>query len=179
MNVVVDGTPESCLAQLQGYFARDWPHGGRFATHPPNMIKVFARKRYLWDSPGGILLALGLAIVTAGAFIPLYGIYWMLMDSSSKSEYHAQVIATPESPTQTRLSISASREDWARTLESWAQQELVENKAAKGPLYEPSDSAVGTGDIPRQIERLAELRDAGVITTEDFDEKKRDLLDRM
>src|SRR5215213_8456235 len=99
--------------------------------------------------------------------------------SSGGEIYTAKVVATPEGPTQTRLSVSTSREDWARTLESWAQQELVENKAAKGPLYEPSDSAGGPSDIPGQIERLAELRDAGVITAEDFDKKKRDLLDRM
>src|SRR5919107_87685 len=34
-------------------------------------------------------------------------------------------------------------------------------------------------DIPEQIRKLAELRDAGAITDEEFEEKKKDLLERM
>ena len=34
-------------------------------------------------------------------------------------------------------------------------------------------------DIPDQIRKLAELREAGVITDEEFEEKKKDLLERM
>jgi hypothetical protein len=34
-------------------------------------------------------------------------------------------------------------------------------------------------DIPAQIRQLAELRDSGAITVEEFETKKRDLLDRM
>jgi len=34
-------------------------------------------------------------------------------------------------------------------------------------------------DIPDQIRKLAELRDAGAITEEEFKEKKKDLLERM
>ena len=34
-------------------------------------------------------------------------------------------------------------------------------------------------DIPDQIRKLAELRDAGAITDEEFEEKKKDLLQRM
>jgi hypothetical protein len=34
-------------------------------------------------------------------------------------------------------------------------------------------------DVPDQIRKLAELRDAGAISSEEFETKKRDLLDRM
>ena len=34
-------------------------------------------------------------------------------------------------------------------------------------------------DVPDQIRKLAELRDAGAITDEEFEEKKKDLLQRM
>ena len=34
-------------------------------------------------------------------------------------------------------------------------------------------------DVPDQIRKLAELRDAGAITDEEFEEKKKDLLERM
>jgi hypothetical protein len=55
------------------------------------------------------------------------------------------------------------------------QQELVENSVAK----KASRGQLDASDIPGQISRLAELRDGGVITAEEFEEKKRDLLDRM
>jgi len=34
-------------------------------------------------------------------------------------------------------------------------------------------------DVPEQIRKLAELRDAGAITDEEFEEKKKELLERM
>lgn len=34
-------------------------------------------------------------------------------------------------------------------------------------------------DVPDKIRKLAELRDAGAITDEEFEEKKKDLLERM
>ena len=34
-------------------------------------------------------------------------------------------------------------------------------------------------DVPDQIRKLAELREAGAITDEEFEEKKKDLLERM
>jgi hypothetical protein len=34
-------------------------------------------------------------------------------------------------------------------------------------------------DVPGQIRKLAELRDAGILTAEEFDAKKADLLARM
>ena len=34
-------------------------------------------------------------------------------------------------------------------------------------------------DVPDQIRKLAELREAGAVTDEEFEEKKKDLLERM
>jgi hypothetical protein len=42
----------------------------------------------------------------------------------------------------------------------------------------PTEGAAST-DIPEQIRKLGELRDAGVLTEEEFEAKKKDLLDRM
>jgi len=42
-----------------------------------------------------------------------------------------------------------------------------------------SQQWVPQSDIPDQIRKLAELRDEGVISNEEFGVKKRDLLDRM
>jgi len=40
-------------------------------------------------------------------------------------------------------------------------------------------SAEPPDDIPGQIEKLAALRDKGIVTAEEFERKKKDLLDRM
>ena len=193
MNVVVDGTSESCLAQVEAFFARSWPYGGRYRRPTPNSITLTARTpaarapqhRYMTESRGGIILWLILSVITLGVFTVVWLFYTTIRDeismirkdlSSVPKIYNAQVVATPESPTKTRLSVSASREDWRKTLESWVQQELVENRAA---AKETSNEQPNASDIPGQIGRLAELRDRGVITAEEFEEKKRDLLGRM
>jgi hypothetical protein len=180
MNVVVDGSPESCLAQVEAFFAHDWPHGGSYRRPTPNTLTLAARAprhRYMLESRSGVVLWLILTLITVGAFAAIWFFYWMIREAGSSDPeiYKARVVATPESPTQTRLSVSASREDWRQTLESWVQQELVENSVAKKASRGQPDAS----DIPGQISRLAELRDGGVITAEEFEEKKRDLLDRM
>jgi Bacterial PH domain/Short C-terminal domain len=52
------------------------------------------------------------------------------------------------------------------------------------PKPEVAAGTVGQGpppapDIPEQLRKLGELRDAGILTPEEFDEKKADLLSRM
>jgi Short C-terminal domain len=42
---------------------------------------------------------------------------------------------------------------------------------------EPTETSAP--NIPDEIRRLAELRDAGIVTNEEFEAKKRELLDRM
>jgi hypothetical protein len=41
------------------------------------------------------------------------------------------------------------------------------------------ETATDAGDIPGRIERLVALRDQGILTTDEFEAKKRDLLSRM
>jgi hypothetical protein len=180
MNVVVDGSPESCLAQVEAFFAHDWPHGGSYRRPTPNTLTLAARAprhRYMLESRIGVVVWLILTLITVGVFAAIWFFYWMIREAgpSDPEIYKARVVATPESPTQTRVSVSASRGDWRQTLESWVQQELVENSVAK----KASRGQLDASDIPGQISRLAELRDGGVITAEEFEEKKRDLLDRM
>jgi len=43
----------------------------------------------------------------------------------------------------------------------------------------PTRNGEVSGDIPTQIKRLAQLKDSGFITGEEFEAKKRDLLNRM
>lgn len=56
--------------------------------------------------------------------------------------------------------------EWARSLRSESDEE---EEIGLAPFDNPLD----------QIRRLAELRDAGLVTPEEFEAKKRDLLDRM
>lgn len=44
---------------------------------------------------------------------------------------------------------------------------------------ENAESIISPNDIPEQIKKLAELKDLGVLTEEEFSEKKRELLRRM
>jgi hypothetical protein len=49
----------------------------------------------------------------------------------------------------------------------------------RGPLWEDSRAQPHKGDIYQKIRKLAELRDEGLLTPEEFEAKKRDLLDRL
>jgi hypothetical protein len=51
-----------------------------------------------------------------------------------------------------------------------------EPAAAPPPVTQPASGALS---IPEQIERLDELRRRGVISDEEFGQKKTELLDRM
>ncbi len=103
-----------------------------------------------------------------------------------QTTYKAEITAMPEGPARTRLQVRASRRDWQRTLDSWVQNELVENGAAavdpaeiEGAQEEPSAAPPSQTDILEQIRKLDELRDAGVLSEEGFEAKKRELLDRL
>lgn len=61
-------------------------------------------------------------------------------------------------------------------------KELIEHQVAElhNKDYKPtSEAAPQTPDIPDQIRKLSELRDAGALSNEEFESKKRELLDRM
>jgi hypothetical protein len=55
----------------------------------------------------------------------------------------------------------------------WAQQEQDAYQAQAAPA--PAAAPAG-GDYTGELEKLAQLRDQGVITSEDFEAKKRQLL---
>jgi hypothetical protein len=54
-------------------------------------------------------------------------------------------------------------------------------QARKNQTAKPVKSHVPTNSssIPEQIKQLADLRDAGILTNEEFDEKKQELLKRI
>jgi hypothetical protein len=63
-----------------------------------------------------------------------------------------------------------------RQQQKWAAQEQeAYEQQAPPPQAAPAPGA-GGGDYTAELERLAKLRDEGVITAEDFEAKKKQLL---
>jgi hypothetical protein len=60
------------------------------------------------------------------------------------------------------------------------QQPAVQTPAAPAPMPEPAPSPVASAPDPiEQIKKLGELRDAGLMTDDEFTEKRNELLNRM
>jgi hypothetical protein len=133
-------------------------------------------------------------VVTLGAAI----ILWLLWILFERQDILPQVVVTayPVSPGVCKVTIASEKKpEYAEPVAAWIQRELVEKTRAVEPpqhwtpptpiqevpaIQQPTTST-SSGDIPEQILKLAELRDAGVISAEEFETetKKRDLLDRM
>ena len=59
--------------------------------------------------------------------------------------------------------------------EKWAAQDQPAGEAA-GAAAPPAAAAAGGGDYTAELEKLAKLRDEGVISADDFEAKKKQLL---
>jgi len=64
-----------------------------------------------------------------------------------------------------------------RELEDRLRNLGIQEKFLTTAPSEPTPSAAL--DIPTQIAKLAELRDQGILTNEEFEQKKTDLLNRL
>jgi len=58
--------------------------------------------------------------------------------------------------------------------EKWAGEDQVPNEQQATPP--PPDAAAGGADYTAELEKLAKLRDEGVISADDFEAKKKQLL---
>lgn len=63
--------------------------------------------------------------------------------------------------------------------EIYRQGEANEERMRGGPVAGAGAGGARAVTIPEQIEQLARLRDQGVLSGDEFERKKRDLLDRM
>jgi hypothetical protein len=65
-----------------------------------------------------------------------------------------------------------------RQQQKWAGQEQAapEQQAPPPQQAAPAPEAAPGGDYTAELEKLAKLRDEGVISTEDFEAKKKQLL---
>jgi hypothetical protein len=57
--------------------------------------------------------------------------------------------------------------------------EIFQNAIGSTSGGDSSASTSYSDDVPTQIKKLADLRDAGILTSEEFDAKKADLLSKM
>ncbi len=73
---------------------------------------------------------------------------------------------------------------WVKKLEgdlwNWFEMRNVQNRAATpvAPAAAPAPAAP-PANIPEQLKKIAELRDMGILSTEEFEAKKKELLSRM
>jgi hypothetical protein len=85
---------------------------------------------------------------------------------------------TNPAPAHHDTSYSAPSE--AETAPQPARDSAADSKAAPAPAGQAAqNSPAGSEDIFAKIERLAELRDKGILTDQEFDAKKADLLNRL
>jgi Short C-terminal domain len=74
---------------------------------------------------------------------------------------------------------TAARAGVAAGVAGRVQRRQQERWATQGPAYEqeaPPAAPAAAPDYTAELEKLANLRDQGVITAEDFDAKKKQLL---
>ena len=64
---------------------------------------------------------------------------------------------------------------WIRDNEFPVFIETVKGRMGNNPIMDTSTST----DIPGQIKKLSELKDTGVLTAEEFERKKTELLAKM
>ncbi len=174
MDYVVEGTPAACRAAVQAHIAKKLPNynPGSGLRQPTDDQLLYSYDRSK-DRPNGVLLLIGLAltILTLGAYLVAW-LFWIIV---IREPYRLSITLTAEPPGKTRLKVSASRKTDGEALEAWIQEELVEKQGALA--YEaPVKPSLDTAD---QIRRLAELREQGILSSQEFETKKANLLDRM
>ena len=60
--------------------------------------------------------------------------------------------------------------------QKWASQDQAAGEQQAPPPQPPAEAGPGGGDYTAELEKLAKLRDEGVISAEDFEAKKKQLL---
>jgi hypothetical protein len=124
--------------------------------------------RHEWPYPGEVYRT-----ENSVTFVESHGPLPMLLRNTTS----VRVSVEPEGEERTRLYMIAERRKHAQTLEKWIREELPGRAASIEPSTGPRPPTAS--NIPDQIKRLAELRDSGAITDEEFERKKAELLDRM
>jgi len=152
------------LLELKGRTIRDFAY-----AHISSV--AYTSKRYLWLIGVGVaLIILGAALRSLLDFEPflwsflVIGVVFIIIGALVREEFvEANIVGAPDP-----IKYEGSRQ----TLHSLMQ--LIGEKQAAEPAAGPKE----TKDIDsiEAIRKLAELRDQGILTQEEFEEKKRELL---
>ncbi len=176
----VRGTPERIVSMIRGYIeSEEWPHSektqvlGGLLNRPDQLI---CEVDY-GPNPWGCLAWIALFVVTLGSGIVVWLFWFFLM----RDEFVPRVViaAYPESSSVSRVTVTSERKpEYAEPVVEWIRHELVVKRRAAMETHQGRPTTSGE-DIPAQLRKLGELRDAGVLTEDEFEAKKKDLLDRM
>ena len=183
MQFLVNDSPEACIVAAQKLFPKEWGYMGTFYTRGNHVW--FEEAETVGENIKEFARVMVLSILTLG----IYFVYLNLKPASeiAPARGAAHVLVAREG-NRTRLDVRANKSKYQRRLEEWveekfptAQRVAPEEETPVLPEEPPLrvEAFSQQGDIPDQIRKLAELRDTGVISVDEFETKKRDLLDRM
>lgn len=101
-------------------------------------------------------------------------IYLFLYNTTSR----VAVMAYPHEG-GSRLVFGGDDEETLLDMRRWAHELTTEQREFLAVEEHPESSTPAASTLVDKLRELGELRDAGLITPEEFEEKKRDLLDRL
>jgi len=127
---------------------------------------AYTSKRYWW------LIVVGIVLMIIGAFVGsearialiIVGLILIIAGATAKSEWvEANVVGLP-----TPARFEGSRQELDSLLQIIRQRRIVK------PIVGETETKVV--DVAETIRKLAELRDEGILTQEEFEQKKKKLL---
>jgi hypothetical protein len=180
---LVNDSPEACIVAAQKLFPKEWGYKGTFYTKGNHVW--FKEAETVGENFKDFARVMVLSVLTLG----IYFVYLNLKPASEVAPARgaAHVLVAQEG-NLTRLEVRANKPKYQRRLEEWVEEKFPTAQRVapeeETPVIpeEPSlrvKAASPQGDIPEQIEKLAKLKESGSITNEEFEAKKKDLLDRM
>ncbi|HIE26868.1 TPA: SHOCT domain-containing protein [Candidatus Poribacteria bacterium] len=123
--------------------------GGVLGVWVITRFTSFAGQLHSWSPPFSEYEVVTLVGLGAAAIFVIVGLILLMLGFTRKSESH--------------LTNSFRQQTGASTPEQTRRQESVDD----------------TASIPKQIEQLAKLKEQGILSDEEFEEKKHELLSRM
>jgi hypothetical protein len=180
MQFLVDATVDKCVNDAREFFSKEWPYAGSL-YHRGNHAYFVEPYETWWQNISEVLKLAILGPITLG----LYWLYYLLKPTSDSGSAH--VLAASEG-NRTRLLVVSNKMKYQRALEGWVKREFPAAEVIAPQDEKPIDveapplkvQPVSKDiDVPEQIKKLAELRDSGLITGDEFEAKKADLLNRM
>lgn len=102
-----------------------------------------------------------------------------IQSAGEQGTSHFDFVRYPDAVQQEIYRQMDARQQLAAGFGAGAVADAVAKAVAAQAPAAPAVAATPVADIPAQLEQLARLRDQGVITAEEFERKKAELLDRM